>query len=57
MTKNPRQPKNVEKLIAKHRAQQVESALLRWLKGVAARDEAARQQRRGGGGTRKQPRQ
>lgn len=57
MPRNPREPKNVNKLIAKHREHQVESALVAWLKKVAKRDEAVRQQRRGGGGTRRQPRQ
>lgn len=52
MTKNPREPKNVKKLIADAEQRQRDRPLLNWLAKIIGSDEAARNRRQNGGGTR-----
>lgn len=54
MAKNPREPKNVKKLIADAQERRVENAVVAYVKRVIASDQARRDGN--GGGTRKNPR-
>jgi hypothetical protein len=54
MAKNPRDPKAVKKLIADAQQRQVDSAVIRFVKGVIKSEKARRDS--SGGGTRKKPR-
>jgi hypothetical protein len=56
MGKNPRDPKNVKKLIADAKERQVESAHASWLAGLVQRLSNIRNNGAAGGGTRRRPR-
>lgn len=52
MSGNPREPKNVKKLIADAEQRQRDRPLLNWLAKIVKNDQAARNRRQNGGGTR-----